>query len=218
VRLATTLAATLASQAELNAVGFILQKEWPDGTSDEDVAEAAIKALDKVRSTTWRPIGPPLHLRQAFKSIRTAETHYVVWIGEYDGKEYAWIVTEKSEYGWFSLSSSPFWLWTEPVPEKKGTNRTVKTPVMDATGNQVLDEDGEPVFTSEKKFYPPVHERIFVNEIGMVVGDRIKLRQYNRFEILAVHANGVLMKDRDSGQICPETNANIQKYYQDGWS
>jgi hypothetical protein len=208
----------VSTASEVTALRFILDKEWPEGTSTETVAKACIKALDDLRSTTWRPVGPPLKLRQAFKSIMTAKTHYIVWIGEYDGREYAWIVTEDSEYGWFSLSASPFWLWSQPVPEKKGTNRTVKTPVMDATGNQKLDDDGEPVFTSVKKFYPPVHERIFVNEIGMVVGDRIKLRQYNRFEIIAVHAGGVLMKERDTGQLVPETNAHIQKYYQDGWN
>lgn len=203
----------MAKAPEIEALRFILEKEWPEGTSTETVAKAAIKALDDLRSTTWRPVGPPLKLRQAFKSIRTAATHYVVWIGEYEGTEYAWVVTEDSDYGWFSRSSSPFWLWTEPVPEKKGTNRSVK--IVGEDGEYKTDDDGN--FITEKKYYPPVHERIFVNEIGMEVGDKIKLRQYNRFEVIAVHAGGVLMKDRDSGQIYPESNAHIQKHYQDGW-
>lgn len=199
---------------EVNALRFILEKEWPEGTPTDTVAKACIKALDDLRSTTWRPVGPPLQLRQAFKSIISSSTHYVVWIGEYEGREYAWVVAEGSEYGLFTLTSSPFWLWTEPVPERKGTNRTVK--LVGPDGEYILDDDGNIV--TEKKYYPPVHERIYVNEIGMVVGDRIKLRQYNRFEIIAVHAGGVLMKERDTGQLVPETNAHIQKYYQDGWS
>jgi hypothetical protein len=173
----------LTSESELTAVRFILEKEWPDSTSSETVAKAAIKALDDLRSTTWRPIGPPVKVGEPFKSIITSKTHYVMWTGEYDGREYAWIVTADSDYGWFAPLPSPFWLWTVPSRVMQKTIDAAK-----------------------------------VNELGMVVGDRIKLRQYNRFEVIAVFSGGVLMKDRDSGQICPESNGNIEKYYQDGWS
>ena len=76
---------------------------------------------------------------------------------------------------------------------------------------------GDEVFEIVPTYYPPVHESIFINEIGMVVGDKIMLRRANRFEVIATHKGGVLLRERDSGQIYPEKNSDIKKYYEDGW-
>jgi hypothetical protein len=207
----------LITSAEIEALRFILEKEWPEGTSTDVVAKAAIKALDDLRSTTWRPVGPPLKTGQAFKHQYLSGTQFIAWIGEDDGREMAWVVHDASDYGCYASTSSPFWKWTTPVALAKGVNRTVKVKVLDEHGREVLDENGDNVFESIKKYYPPVHERVFVNTLGMAVGDKVRLRQYNRFEVIAVHQNGVLLKERDSGQIYPECNSDLKERYEDGW-
>jgi hypothetical protein len=174
----------MTSDAELKAVKFLLNIDWPEGTSDTTVATAVIKALDGVRSTTWRPIGPPPKVGDTFKSIITSKTHYVMWIGKESpqGPELAWIVTADSDYGWLSRSDSPLWKWTVAARVQEKTR-----------------------------------EKAITNEIGMVAGDKITLRQDGQYEILASFCRGVLMRSHQTGQIWPETNANIRKYYRDGW-
>jgi hypothetical protein len=115
----------LSTAAELEAVRFILEKEWPDGTSSDTVAKAAIKALDDLRSTTWRPIGPPLQIDSVFKHQLTSKTHYVRWIGEDAQREMAWIVTQDSDYGAFVPTSSPFWRWTIPARVQEKTKEKI---------------------------------------------------------------------------------------------
>src|SRR5207249_315581 len=90
---------SMATKAELDAILFILNKEWEDGTSSETVARATVKALDDLRSTTWRPIGPPLKVGEAFKGIISSKTQFIAWIGEENGRDLTWVVAEDSNYG-----------------------------------------------------------------------------------------------------------------------
>lgn len=132
-----------SKDSELEAVRFVLDKDWPDGTTSNDVAKAVIKAIDDLRSTTWRPVGPPVKVGEPFKSIISAKTHYVLWIGDDgSGVEYAWIVTGDSEYGSFSPSSSPFWKWTTETRVMQKTIDKVTTNPSYAVGELVQIRQG----------------------------------------------------------------------------
>lgn len=174
----------MATSEEVNAVCYVLNKEWPEDSITQDVAEACIKVIDAIRATTWRPVGPPLKLHQPFKSIITQKTHYPMWVGteREGGPELAWIVTADSDYGWFAPSDSPFWRWT------------VAARVQEKTV-----------------------EKVMTNDAGMEPGDRITLRQDGQYEVMAVFCKGVLLKHRATGNMWPETNGNLAKYYTDGW-
>jgi hypothetical protein len=201
--------------SELDAVRFILEKEWPDGTSSDTVARAAIKAIDDIRDTMWRPIGPPLQVDSVFKHHFTSSTLFVRWIGvDAGGVELAWIVAEDSDYGHIARTDSLFWRWSTPVKESKGITRNIKV-IDPETGEQLIDEDGNPV--TEKKFYPPVAERIKVNAIGMVVGDKIHVRNVGNYTVVATAPGGVLLLHQKTGWHWAESNHGIQRYYKDGW-
>lgn len=104
--------------SEVDAVEYVLNREdWPDGTTSFEVATAAIKALDAVRSTTWRPLGGPLIEGTAFKSHYLSKTQLVAWIGrgKPDGPELVWCVFDGAEHGIVTASLSPFWQWTAPA-------------------------------------------------------------------------------------------------------
>lgn len=199
--------------SEVDAVIHVLDKEWPEGTTSDLVAKAAIKALDDMRSSSWRPLGPPLQVDSVFKHQLTSKTHYVRWIGVDDGRELAWIASEDSEYGSLVPTSSPFWRWTTPVKPGNGMTRNLKV-IDPETGEQKIDEDGNPV--TEKKFYPPVHLKMPINDIGMMVGDRISTRNVGNYTVLAVCPGGVLLRFHD-GHVWAESNHGIQRYYKDGW-
>lgn len=145
-----------------------------------------------------------------FKSFLTAKTHYVMWVGKESpqGQTYAWIVNEDSDYGWFSLASSPFWRHTTPVEPKKGVTRNVKQ--FDADGEPILDEAGKQV--TVKVEYAPVHEKVFKND-SWAVGDRMSVRQGNHYEVIAVHSRGILMREAETGMVFPESNSDLKKYY-----
>jgi hypothetical protein len=207
----------VALKAEITAVRAVIDKDWPEGTTSEQVARVAIKALDDLRMTSWRPVRPPLQIGQIFRHVVSKDTYYVAWIGLDGSREMAWIVSNDSDYGWFTPHSSPFWKWSTMVDPPKGVTRKIKVKVKNEFGSIVLDDNGDEMTRIEERYYPPVHESIFINEIGMVVGDRIMLRMANRFEVIATHKGGVLLKERDSGQIYPERNADIKEYYEDGW-
>jgi len=185
-------------------VEAVLSQDWPEGTSTEMVAGECIKALDALRSTMWRPIGPPIMAGTAFKSIFLSKTQYVIWTGESGGREYAWVVTADADYGNLIPVHSPGWQWTTPVKLGTGTNRTVKT--VDAEGNE----------TSEKKFYPPIHEALFQHPY-MAAGDRIKFKDSREYTVEAVFSRGVLLRERESQLVWAEENGNLSKYYTDGW-
>lgn len=169
----------MATQSELSAVRAVLMKEWPEGTSDEVVAKAAISALDAVRLKAIKPVAPPLRVGLAFTSQLTSKNQFVAWIG--DGM--AWIVAEDSNFGWLGPVDSPFWSWAGKVNSKQN-----------------------------------IIDRVLTNEVGMVAGDKITLRQDGQYLVEAVFKRGVLMRSRQTGQIWAEENANIKKYYRDGWS
>lgn len=104
--------------SEVEAVEYVLNRDdWPDGTTSFEVATAAIKALDAVRSTTWRPLGGPLTEGTAFKSHYLSKTQLVAWIGrgEPDGPELVWCIFDGAEHGMVTGSLSPFWQWTAPA-------------------------------------------------------------------------------------------------------
>ena len=200
--------ATASKEAE--AVRFILDKEWPDGTTSNDVATAAIKALDTLRGTMVRPVGPPLKEGMIFKSFLTSKVHYVIWIGEESpgGSVFAWIVTEDSDYGWFSRVSSPFWRYITPQEPGKGTVRNIKQ--FDADGEPILDDKGKQV--TERKEYPPVHLKILSNE-DWKIGDRLYVHQGNHYEVVAVHSRGIRMREAETGMVFPESNHDLVKFY-----
>lgn len=209
----------MALKAEWTAVQAVLDKDWPEGSTSEQVAKAAIKALDDVRLTASRPILPPFRQGMIIKHSVTRKISYVAWVGLTDEEtEMVWIVDQDSDYGEFTFSSSMFWRWCSEVDPPKGVTRNVRKKVKNEFGSAILDESGDEVFEIVPTYYPPVHESIFLNEIGMVVGDKIMLRRANRFEVIATHKGGVLLRERDSGQIYPEKNADIKKYYEDGWA
>lgn len=106
---------TLATKAELDAVRFILDKEWPDGTTSDSVARAAIKALDDLRSTAWRPLTGLPALNDIFKPQWSSKTHFVRWIGDERGRQLAWMVTDDSDVGSITHVTSPLWRFTKPA-------------------------------------------------------------------------------------------------------
>ena len=104
--------------SETDAVEYVLNREdWPEGTTSFEVATAAIKALDAVRSTTWRPLGGPLVEGMTFKSHYLSKTQLVAWIGrgEPEGPELVWLISDGSEHGHVTTRLSPFWRWTAPA-------------------------------------------------------------------------------------------------------
>jgi hypothetical protein len=211
----------VASEKEVLSVRSVLERDWPDGTPVEDVAKAVIKALDATRGTTWRPIGPPLKVGEGFKSIISSSTHFVAWIGEDGGKESAWIVDDKSLYGSITRLDSPFWKWTSPVKQAKPVTRRVKVQkeVLGPNGEHIIGADGMPLFEDvvEERTSTPTWMKIFVNKLGMTVGDRVTLRQDGQYAVEAVFSGGVLLRSRQSGMIYAEENGNLEKYYTDGW-
>lgn len=208
----------------------VLSQDWPEGTSTEMVAGECIKALDALRSTMWRPIGPPIMAGTAFKSIFLSKTQYVIWTGESGGREYAWVVTADADYGTLMLIHSPFWQWTTPVPLKGSTFRKVhaKNPYTDEllyrsddvigrdpeTGEQFLKEAAVPLMI--RKEYPPVHKALFTHP-HMKVGEKINMRQSREYTVEAVFSRGVLLRERESQLVWAEENGNLSKYYTDGW-
>lgn len=104
--------------SEVDAVEHVLNRDdWPEGTTSFEVAAAAIKALDAVRSTTWRPLGSPLSVGMAFKSHYFSKTQLVAWIGEREpgGPTCAWVIFDGADHGIVTPSLSPFWGWTAPA-------------------------------------------------------------------------------------------------------
>jgi hypothetical protein len=177
------LARTLASNSELKAVGFILEREWPDGTSTETVARAVVKALDEIRLAEIKPIAPPLRPGLVFQSQLSSKNLFVVWIGDEGGDEMAWIVAEDSNYGWLGPVDSPFWDWSSVVKSRQN-----------------------------------IIDRVLTNEIGMVAGDKVTLRQDGQYTVEASFKRGVLLRERRSGRLWAEENTNIKAWYRDGWS
>lgn len=203
------------SDAEETAVSAVLETEWPDGTSTKDVAKCCIKALDQLRSTTWRPIGPPLTAGTAFTSIFLSKTQYVIWTGMSAGAEYAWVVTADSDYGTLIPVHSPGWQWTTPVKLGKGIYRNVHA--QDPfTGELLYRDEEQEVPLKIRKFYPPVHKALFEHP-NMVVGERINMRQSREYTVEAVFSRGVLLRERESQLVWAEENSNLSKYYTDGW-
>lgn len=194
----------MTTKAELEAVRFVLDKEWPDGTTSDSVARAAIKALDDLRKTAQRPLEGPLKPVLAFKPYWSSKTHYVRWIGEQRGKQLAWIVTADSDVGIITHVTSSIWQYSTAVAPAKATTRTVKT----------IDEDG--VEHSEKKTYPPITEKLFVNDLGVVPGDKLSIKNVGNFTVEEVFSRGVLLRFQD-GIIWGESNHDLQRYYKDGW-
>ena len=205
---------SVRSEKEAAAVVAALLKPRDEDTEIKDLANACIKALDDLRSTTWRPIGPPLQVGQQFKWQFSSKMHFVAWTGEDgDGKEYAWIITPDSDYGFLALVHSPVWRWTTPVQPSKGVTRKVQA--KDERGELLFDENDEPVKVD--KYYPPVHESLFINAVGMVPGDCIKFKDSREYSVEAVFTRGILLRERESGMIWAEENGNLSKYYTDGW-
>lgn len=200
----------MATAKEIAAVCVALDKDWPEGTKSNEVATAAIKALDTIRGTMVRPVGPPLKEGLIFKSFLTSKVHYVIWIGEESpgGELYAWIVTDDSDYGWFSLALSPFWHFITPQEPGKGTVRNVKQ--FDADGEPILGDDGKQI--TERKEYPPVHLKVLSNE-KWKAGDRIYVHQGNHYEVIAVHSRGALLRESETGIVLPESNHGLEKFY-----
>lgn len=180
-----------------------------------DVARECINALDTLRGTTLRPIGPPLMVGTAFKSLFLSKTQYVIWTGESGGVEYAWAVQADSDYGTLAPVHSPFWQWTTPVKLGSGTHRNVHAKHPETDELLYRDKDEE-VPLMIRKFYPPVHEALFQHPY-MAVGDKINMRQSREYTVEAVFSRGVLLRERMSQLVWAEENGNLSKYYTDGW-
>src|SRR5690349_12898520 len=56
----------MITDKEVQAVKHALNRDWPEETTADQVARAAIKALDSVRGTAARPLNTPLRVGQAF--------------------------------------------------------------------------------------------------------------------------------------------------------
>jgi hypothetical protein len=72
-------------------------------------------------------------------------------------------------------------------------------------------------WTSPAAIRDATKEKILTNELGMVAGDKVTMRQDGQYLIEAVFSRGVLMRSRRTGMVWAETNGGLEKYYKDGW-
>lgn len=208
----------MAKDLEVEAVKAILDKDWGGEVTADVVASAVIKALDKTRDSLMRPLGAPLRVGLLFKPRWSNRTMYVPWMGLAgpSGGIHAWVVCEDWDYGGITDPESRLWRWNEPV-EDEVKIRKVSQGVRDSFGNIQYDESGKMIRETVEKQTGGLAARLSVNEMGMVAGDKVTLRQDGQFTIEAVFSRGVLMRSRQSGLVWAEENGNLKKYYTDGW-
>jgi hypothetical protein len=231
----------LTTRAELEAVRFILDKEWPDGTTSDSVARAAVKALDDLRKTSQRPLGGPPKPGMAFKPYWSSDTHYVRWIGDERGKTLVWAVTKDSDNGILTHVNSPIWQYSTLVPPAETKTRkykvidpdtgeqamdmtkTRKYKIIDPdTGEHVRDENGELMYDVRGELMydirtiPPITDTLFTNTLGLVPGDKLSVKNVGNYVVEEVFSGGALIRFQD-GTIWGESNHDLQRYYKDGW-
>lgn len=114
----------MATEPEIKAVAYVLEQDHT-GKSTADVARACIKALDDLRSTIYRAASGPLKRGETFKGLTSSKVNYVAWIGDMGESIRAWIVTEESDYGWFSHPNHEQWRWRKPSTVRDITRFTV---------------------------------------------------------------------------------------------
>ena len=143
--------------SEFDAVEHVLNRDdWPEGVTSQHVATEAIKALDAVRSSTWRPLGSPLKVNDTFKSHYFSKTQVVGWIGrevQGEGPELVWFISDGTEHGLITHLFSPFWRWSAParmsdkVLERLTTNKLglkVGNKIrLTAIGSRMIDPNHE---------------------------------------------------------------------------
>jgi len=216
----------VAKSIEVEAVKAAINKEWPEGTAADEVASAAIEALDRTRKTSMRGLGAPLAVGNAFKPYWSSKTHYVAWIGPAGPlmANVAWVVTADSHYGTITYVEHPFWRFTSPVEEKARTIRRkiyAGGEVLDDRGEPFLDRSGEVIITEPvykaTEYDTPGSKVVGVNDLGMVAGDKVSFRNDGQYTVEAVYCHGVLLRSRQSGLIWADENSNLEKYYTDGW-
>src|SRR5690242_2589626 len=201
----------MITDKEVQAVKYALNRDWPEETTADQVARAAIKALDNVRGTAARPLNTPLRVGQAFRGVLSSKTHYVAWIGlgGFDPRPLAWVVSADDNYGWVSYADGPFWNFASLVEEKETRRRT-----RGEDGEWLKGEDGKDVWT----VYPKPGDKLLgSNEVGLVVGDRLTFRQDMQMTVEAVTLNSALLRSRHSGLVWVDENSELKKHYFDGW-
>lgn len=205
----------MAKSIEVEAVKAAINREWPEGTTADEVASAVISSLDKSRQSAMRGLGAPLAVGNAFKPYWSSKTHYVAWIGPAGPLmgNVAWVVTADSHYGTITYVEHPFWRWTSPVEEK---SRTVRRRIKGEDGEWLKGEDGKDL-TEVYEYDTPGSKVLGVNDLGMATGDKVTFRNDGQYTVEAVYCHGVLLRSRQSGLIWAEENGNLEKYYKDGW-
>jgi hypothetical protein len=197
----------------LEAVRFILDKEWPDGTTSDSVARAAIKALDDLRKTSQRPLGGPPKPGMAFKPYWSSDTHYVRWIGDERGRTLVWAVTKDSDNGILAMVNSVIWQFSTLVPPAETKSRRYKVIDPD-TGEHARDENGDLMYNV--KVTIPVTDTLFINALGLVPGDKLSVKNVGNYVVEEVFSGGALIRFQN-GSIWGESNHDLQRYYKDGW-
>lgn len=208
----------MTTEKRVQSIMTVLARDWPEGTSTEDVALGILKAHDKTLDTLFRPVGPPLKVGMAFKHYLISKTHVVAWIGpDADGTELAWIVDESSNYGWIGRADSAWWRWTTPVVDEARV-RKVSQGKRDDQGNIMYDPDtGKMIRESVEKSFGGIVEKLTTNDLGMKPGDKVTMRQDGQYIVEAVAKESVLLRNRQSRWVWAEENSNLGKFYKDGW-
>lgn len=147
---------------------------------DLSLRELATKVVDDFNAYLGlQEAAPPVHVGFAYKHPSATGVFFVAW----HDCERAWIVDEKSNYGYFARLDDPYWKFVAEAPDRR---RDKSTP-----------RPGEPG----------------INADDIEVGFEYSVSQRRlMLTVIAVGLKCVLMRDQNGG-LHAESNANIKKYY-----
>lgn len=162
---------------QIEAMMQLLDSEKWD---DLSLRELATKVVDDFNAYLGlQEAAPPVHVGFAYKHPSATGTFFVAWVNDL----LAWIVDEKTHYGYFVSLDDPYWKFVEESPDRR---RKKEGP-----------RPGEPG----------------VNEDGIRPGDKFSLSQRRfKATVLAVGLKCVLMRDENGG-LHTDSNGNIARYY-----
>lgn len=181
---------TIPSRAkQIEWLSAQLDKGAEEGEGLERFAGRIIDSIHDAMLSALEPGQPPMHVGMAFKSPFTTKVHFVGW----QEGERLWIISETCNFGWFGHIDSPFWKYIEESPDrrrgKKDENGVVQPPEGPRPGSPGNNPDwgvGDLVSRSQ---------RIYKGRI-VATGDKC-----------------VLLESITTGQIQPESNENMSRYY-----